>query len=63
MLLQIMYSDEIFDKINIDDIIKQVENNGVQYVGVYIFADGKELLKLKDNPLIKSVIVENIVVW
>lgn len=62
-LLQIMYSDEIFDKINIDDIIKQVENNGVQYVGVYISADSKELLKLKDNPLIKSVIVENIVVW
>lgn len=62
-LLQVMYYDEMFDNINIDDIIKQVENNGVQYVGMYISADSKELLQLKNNPLIHYVSVENIVVW
>ena len=62
-LLQVMYGNYMFENINIDDIIKQVENNGVQYVGMYISVDSKELLKLKDNPLIRSVTVENIVVW
>jgi len=62
-LLQVMYYDDMFENINIDDIIKQVENNGVQYVGVYISADCKELLKLKDNAMIHCVRVQNIVVW
>ena len=62
-LLQVMYGNYMFENINIDDIIKQVENNGVQYVGMYISVDSKELLKLRDNPLIRSVSVENIVVW
>jgi hypothetical protein len=62
-LLQVMYYEEMFENINIDDIIKHVENNGVEYVGVYISADSKELLKLKDNPMIHCLRVENIVVW
>ena len=58
-----MYYEDMFENINIDDIIKHVENNGVEYVGVYISADSKELLKLKDNPMIHYLRVENIVVW
>jgi len=62
-LLQVMYYDDMLENINIDDIIKQVENNGVEYIGMYISADSKELLKLKDNPLIHCLRVQNIVVW
>jgi hypothetical protein len=62
-LLQVMYYEDMFKDINIDDIIKHVENNGVEYVGVYISADSKELLKLKDNPMIHCLRVENLVVW
>ncbi|PKM51416.1 MAG: hypothetical protein CVV02_07365 [Firmicutes bacterium HGW-Firmicutes-7] len=62
-LLQVMYYEDMFENINIDDLIKHVENNGVEYVGVYISANSKELLKLKDNPMIHCLRVENIVVW
>jgi hypothetical protein len=62
-LLQIMYFEDMFENIDIDNIIKQVENNGVEYVGMYISADSKELLKLKDNPMIHCLRVESIVVW
>ncbi|MFT5873417.1 MAG: hypothetical protein ACI8WT_002362 [Clostridium sp.] len=62
-LVQIMYYDDMFETINIDNIIKDVENNGVKYVGMYISAGSKELLKLKDNPMIDHIRVENIVVW
>lgn len=62
-LLQVMYYEEILENINIDDIIKHVENSGVEYVGVYISADSKELSMLKGNPLIHCLRVENIVVW
>jgi|GEM_PF-3116682 len=62
-LLQVMYYEDMFESINIDDIIKDVENNGVKYVGMYIEADSKELLKLKDNPMIHGLRVENIVIW
>ena len=33
--------------VNIDEIIKQVETIGVQYIGVYISSNSKELLNLK----------------
>jgi hypothetical protein len=62
-LLQVMYYEDMFENTNIDDTIKDVENNGVKYVGMYISADSKELLKLKNNPMIQGVRVENIVVW
>jgi hypothetical protein len=62
-LLQVMYYEDMFEITNIDDIIKDVENNGVKYVGMYICAGSKELLKLKNNPMIQGVRVENIVVW
>ena len=53
----------MFENTNIDDTIKHIENNGVEYVGMYISADSKELLKLKGNPLINGIRVESIVVW
>jgi hypothetical protein len=62
-LLQVMYYEDMFENTNIDDTIKQVEKNGVKYVGMYISADSKELLKLKGNPLIHWIQVDNIVVW
>lgn len=62
-LLQVMYYENIFENVNIDDIIKQVENNGMKYMGAYISGDSKELLKLKDNPMIHCLRVETIVVW
>jgi hypothetical protein len=62
-LVQIMYYEDIFDYMNIDNVIKYIENNGVKYIGMYISADSKELLKLKDNPMIDHILVENIVVW
>jgi hypothetical protein len=30
---------------------------------MYISADSKELLKLKENPMVNHIWVENIVVW
>lgn len=62
-LLQVMYYEDMFENINIDDMIKQVENNGVEYVGMYISAGSKELLNLKDSPLIHCMRVDNIVIW
>lgn len=62
-LLQVMYNNSLFQNVNIDDLIKYVENNGVGYVGMYITADREALLKLQDNPLIHCMSVENIVVW
>lgn len=62
-LLQTMYYEDMFENINMDDIIKHVENNGAEYVGMYISADSKELLKFKGNPLIHCMRVQNIVVW
>ncbi|MGK0467458.1 anti sigma factor C-terminal domain-containing protein [Clostridium sp.] len=62
-LLQVMYYEDMFENTNIDDTIKQVEINGIKYVGMYISADSKELLKLKGNSLIYGIQVENIVVW
>ncbi len=62
-LLQVMYFDDMFENTNIEDTIKRVEKNGVEYVGMYISADSKELLKLKGNPLISWIRVDSIVVW
>lgn len=62
-LLKVMYYDDMFDYFNIDDIIKNVENNGAEYVGMYVSANREELLKLKGNPLIHCANVENIVIW
>jgi hypothetical protein len=58
-----MYYKDMLNNINMDDMIKHVENNGAQYVGMYISADSKELLKFKGNPLIHCIRVQNIVVW
>jgi hypothetical protein len=58
-----MYYDDMFKNINFDDLIKQVENTGAEYVGMYISADSKELLKLKGSPFIHCIGVENIVIW
>ncbi|MBE6068407.1 MAG: hypothetical protein E7211_12065 [Clostridium lundense] len=62
-LLQSMYYEDMFKNINIDDMIKHVEDNGAEYVGMYISADSKELLNLKGNPLIHCMRVDNIVLW
>jgi hypothetical protein len=62
-LLQVMYNANMFQDINMDDMIKHVENKGVEYVGMYISAGREDLLKLKGNPLIHGVGVEDIVVW
>jgi predicted Rossmann fold nucleotide-binding protein DprA/Smf involved in DNA uptake len=62
-LLQVMYFDDMFENTNIEDTIKQVENNGVKYLGMYISEYSKELLKLKSNPLIQWIRVDSIVVW
>ncbi|WP_186430312.1 anti sigma factor C-terminal domain-containing protein [Clostridium sp. BSD9I1] len=62
-LLQSMYHEDIFKNINIDDMIKHVEDNGAEYVGMYISADSKELLNLKSSPLIHCMGIENIVIW
>lgn len=62
-LLQSMYYEDMFKNINIDDMIKHVEDNGAEYVGMYISADSKELLNLEGSPLIHCIGVENIVIW
>lgn len=62
-LLQVMYYEDMFENINIDDMIKHVENNGAEYVGIFISADSKELLNLKDSPLIHCMRVQNLVIW
>ncbi len=61
-LLQVMYNRS-FENMNMDNMIKQVENNGVEYIGMYLSADTKEILKLKDSSLIKELSVVNIVIW
>ena len=62
-LLQVMYYEDMFENINIDDMIKHVENNGAEYAGIFISADSKELLTLKDSPLIHCMRVQNLVIW
>jgi hypothetical protein len=62
-LLDAMYYDNMLGNINIDDVIRQVENNGAEYIGMYISADSKELLKLKTSPLIHCMRVQSIVIW
>jgi hypothetical protein len=62
-LLQAMYNVPMLQDVNVDDMIKHVENNGVEYFGMYISVDREELLKLRDNSLIHCMGVENIVVW
>jgi hypothetical protein len=62
-LLQTMYYEDLLNNINIDDIIKYVDINGAQYVGIYISADTKELLKFKGSSLIHCMRVQNIVIW
>lgn len=62
-LLQVVYNENILYDIDMDEIIKQVESSGAQYMGMYISADREELLKLKDSPLIHCMQVENIVLW
>ena len=62
-LLQAMYYVDMLDGINIDDAIGKVEQNGAEYVGMYISADSKELLELKGHPNIGGITVENIVLW
>lgn len=62
-LLQVMYYEDMFENINIDDMIKYVENNGAEYIGIFISADSKELLNLKDSPLIHCMRVQNLVIW
>ena len=58
-----MYFDDMFENTNIDDTIKQVEKDGVKYVGMYISEDSKELLNLKSNPLVQWIRLDSIVVW
>lgn len=53
--------EALFD--DIDKQISYVDKNGVQYVGAVISGDTKELLQLKDNPIIYACRVEDIVVW
>ncbi len=62
-LLQTVYGENILYEINMDDVIKQVEDKGVQYNGMYISGDREALLKLKGNPLIHCMQVQNIVLW
>lgn len=62
-LLQAMYYEDMFENLDLDNIIKQVENNGAEYVGMFISADSKELLKLKENQLVHCMRVQNIVIW
>ena len=58
-----MYFDDMFENTNIDDTIKQVEKDGVKYVGMYISEDSKELLNIKSNPLVQWIRLDSIVVW
>lgn len=62
-LLQVMYPNNMFENLTVDDMINHVENNGVEYIGMYLSADSKDLLNLKYTPLIHCMRVENIVVW
>jgi hypothetical protein len=62
-LLQVMYHDNMFENLTVDDMINHVENNGAEYIGMYLSADSKDLLNLKYTPLIHCMRVENIVVW
>ena len=62
-LLQVMYYEDIFEHVNMDDMINHTENNGAEYIGMYISADSKELLNLKDNQFIHCMEVQHIVIW
>jgi hypothetical protein len=62
-LLQTMFYNDMFNDVNFDDLIKNVEDNGAEYMGIYIIGDSKELLKLKGSPLIHCMRVQNIVIW
>lgn len=62
-LLRSMYYQDMFENINIDDLIKETEDKGAEYAGMYISADSKDLLKLKDSSFIHWVGVQNIVIW
>lgn len=62
-LLQAMYYVDMLDGVNLDHAIQKVEQNGVEYVGMYISADSKELLELRGHPNIGGITVENIVLW
>lgn len=62
-LLQAMFYNDMFNDVNFDDLIKNVEDNGTKYMGIYIIGDSKELLKLKDSSMIHCMRVQNIVVW
>ena len=62
-LLRSMYYQDMFENINIDDLIKETEYKGAEYAGMYISADSKDLLKFKDSSFIHWVGVQNIVIW
>lgn len=62
-LLQTMFYNDMFNDVNFDGLIKNVEDNGAEYMGIYIAGDSKELLKLKDSTLIHCMRVQNIVIW
>lgn len=62
-LVEIMYFDDIFDSLNIDETIKKAESNGVEYIGAYITANTEDLLNLRDNKLIHGIGVQDIVIW
>ena len=62
-LLQTIFYNDMFNDVNFDGLIKNVEDNGAEYMGIYIIGDSKELMKLKENPLIHCMRVQNIVIW
>lgn len=43
--------------------LSYIEKNGVCFIGAVVEGDSKELLKLKDNPYVHCINVENVVVW
>jgi hypothetical protein len=55
----------IYPKYNFDydGIISYIENNGVYFIGVVVEGGSKELLKLKENPYVHCISVDNVVVW
>lgn len=62
-LVHVMFNAYEFANMDINKIIDHVESNGIEYIGMYLTADSKEMLTLKDNPLIDRIWVQNIVVW
>ncbi|GGM28722.1 hypothetical protein GCM10011351_13390 [Paraliobacillus quinghaiensis] len=61
-LVNIMFYHTFADS-TIDKIITNVKRDGVEYIGMYLTADSKELLSLKDHSEVDRIWVENIVVW